>query len=180
MKLTSMFAAAAAFAILTGCESPTPGLLSAEPVATANDTAIDDALLGTWQERGSKDLVAIVRPADGGGYKIALMSGGGVMGFQAQFIRVKDAEFLDLSPSDDNDFRIPGHAIMRLWIDGPALKWAFLDSDWLKQQAAALLSHSADGKMQLFSPTAAVRAFVAAHGADDKAYGQVATWERVQ
>jgi len=102
------------------------------------------------------------------------------MGFQAQFIRVKDAEFLDLSPSDDNDFRIPGHAIMRLWIDGPALKWAFLDSDWLKQQAAALLSHSADGKMQLFSPTAAVRAFVAAHGADDKAYGQVATWERVQ
>jgi len=180
MKLTAMLAAAAACAILTGCESPTPGLLSAEPVATVEDAAIDPALLGTWQEPGDHDLTAIVRQGDGGGYQIALVSGGGLTKFQAALFRVKDAEFLDLSPADDDDFRIPGHAIMRVWIDGPALTWAFLDSAWLKQKAATLATHTAGDKMQLFSPTAAVRAFVAAQGADDKAYGQMATWERVQ
>jgi hypothetical protein len=180
MKLTSMLAALAAFAILTGCDAPTPGLLSLEPVATAGDTAADSALPGTWQSQGDKDLIAIIRQADDGGYQIAALSGGSVMNFQAKLFRVKDAEFLDLSPSDDNDFRIPGHAVARVWIDGPAFRWAFLDSDWLKQKAAALATHTRDGKMQLFSPTDAVRAFIAANGTNDQAYGQMATWQRVQ
>jgi len=178
MKLRAMLAAFAAIAILTGCDSPAPGLLSVEPVATSKEMAVDTALLGTWQE-GDKDLVAVIRQGDSGGYQISVLSGSTVMTFQAQLFRVKDAEFLDLAPADDNDFRIPGHAIMRFWIDGPALRWAFLDSDWLKQQAAALPAHTADGKMQLFAPSAAVRALVAASGADDNAYGQVATWQRM-
>jgi hypothetical protein len=179
MKLTLMFAALAALAILTGCESPAPGLLSLEPVATAKDTAIDAALLGTWEEQGSKDLFAIIRQGDSGGYRISVVSGGSVMGFQALMFRVGETEFLDTAPADDNDFRIPGHAVIRLWITGSTLRWAFLDSDWLKQQTTALTTHDAGGKMQLFSPTATVRAFVAANGADDKAYGEVATWQRV-
>ena len=178
MKRTAMLAALAAITILTGCESPAPGLLSVEPVVTAKDTAIDNALLGTWQE-GDKDLVAVIRPGDSGGYQIAVLSGSEVTNFQAQLFRVNEAEFLDLSPADDNDFRIPGHAIMRLWINGPGLRWAFLDSDWLKQQATALAAHTSDGKMQLFSPTASVRAFIAANGVNDKAYGQIATWQRM-
>lgn len=180
MKLTSMLATLAACAILAGCDSGTPALLSVEPVATAKDAAIDAALLGTWEEQGDKDLVCIVRQNDQGGYQIAVLSAGSVTGFQAQLFRVGDAELLDLAPSDDNDFRIPGHAIVRLWINGGALRWAFLDSDWLKKQTAALSTHDADGKMQLFSPSATVRAFLAANGASDKAYGKVATWQRLQ
>jgi len=180
MKLTSMLAALAAFAILTGCESPGPALLSLEPVATAKDTAIDSTLLGTWEEQGDKDLAAIVRQGDAGGYRIAVLSGSSVTSFQAQLFRVGEAEFLDLTPADDSDFRIPGHAVMRLWIDGGALRWAFLDSDWLKQQTAVLATHNGDGKMQLFSPSADVRALIAANGANDKAYGKVATWQKVQ
>ncbi|HUB79104.1 MAG TPA: hypothetical protein VMB03_09925 [Bryobacteraceae bacterium] len=180
MKLTSMLAAAAAFAILTGCESPAPGLLSVEPVATAKDTAIDSALVGTWQEQGGQDPMAVIRPGDSGGYAIRVLSGSTVLEFQAMLFRVKDDEFLDLAPADDSDFRIPGHAVMRLWIDGPALKWAFLDSDWLKQRASALAVHTSNDRLQVFSPTAEVRAFVAANGTDDRAYGTVATWERVQ
>jgi hypothetical protein len=180
MKLTSMLVALAGVAMLTGCESPAPGLLSLEPVATAKDTAIDSALLGTWEEQGDKDLVAVIRQGDSRGYQIAVLSGSTVMTFQGQLFRVADAEFLDLAPGDDNDFRIPGHAVMRLWITGSALRWAFLDSDWLQQQAAALATHTGDGKMQVFSPSTAVRAFIAANGADDKAYGKVASWQRVQ
>jgi hypothetical protein len=180
MKLTSMLAALAAFAILTGCDTPTPGLLSLEPVATASDTVTDSGLIGTWQSQGDKDLITIIRQADDGGYQIAALSGGSVMNFQAKLFCVKDVEFLDLSPSDDNDFRIPGHAVARVWIDGPAFHWAFLDSDWLKQKAAALATHTGNGKMQLFSPAEAVRAFIAANGTNDEAYGQMATWQRVQ
>ena len=180
MELTSILAALAAFAILTGCDTLAPGLLSLEPVATANDIATDSALPGTWQSQGDKDLIAIVRQADDGGYQIAALSGGSVMNFQAQLFRVKDAEFLDLSPADDNDFRIPGHAVVRVWVDGPTFRWAFLDSDWLRQRAAALATHTGNGKMQLFSPADTVRAFIAANGANEKAYGQMATWQRAQ
>lgn len=180
MKLTSILAVFAALAILTGCDSSAPALLSLEPVATAKDTAIDTALLGAWEEQGDKDMVAIVRAGEQASYQIAVMSGTSVTGFQAKLFRVGESEFLDLEPSDDNDFRIPGHAIMRLWLTSGLLRWAFLDSDWLKQQAASLATHSGDGKMVLFSPTAAVRAFIAANGVDEKAYGQVATWQRVQ
>jgi len=179
MKLTTILAALAASAILTGCESPTPTLISLEPAATAADTAIDTALLGTWEQPGD-NVIAIVRAADQGGYQIAILAGSSVLGFQAKLLRVDDAEFLDLSPADDNDFRIPGHAIMRLWIDAGALRWAFLDTDWLKQQAARLIAHSADGKTQLFSPSAAIRAFITAYGASDKAYSKVAMWQKVQ
>jgi hypothetical protein len=180
MKLTAMLAALAAFAILTGCESGTPALLSLEPVATAKDAAADSALLGTWQEQGDKDPLAVIRLGDQGGYQIALFSGGSVTNFQARLFRVGDAELLDIAPSDDNDFRIPGHAVMRLWTGASVLRWAFLDSDWLKQKAAALATHSGDGKMQLFSPSADVRALIDANGASEKAYGKVAVWERVQ
>ncbi len=182
MKLTSMLAALAAFAVLTGCETPSPALLSLEPVATAKETAIDSALLGAWEEQSDKDLVALIRQGDHGGYQIAVLGSSvnsSVMSFQAQLFRVGDAEFLDLAPADDNDFRIPGHAIMRLWINSGVLRWAFLDSDWLKEQTTALATHNGDGKMQLFSPSATVRAFIAANGANDKAYGQVATWQKV-
>ena len=180
MKIKGTLAAAAAIVILSGCESGVPALLSLEPVATGKDTAIDTALLGTWEESGNKDLTAIIRSGDRGGYQIAIVAGGSVMGFQARLIRIHESEFLDLEPSDDNDFRIPGHAIMRLWVEGSLLRWAFLDSDWLKQQAAALATHTGDGKMQIFSPTTDVRAFLAAIGENDKAYGKVATWQKTQ
>ena len=180
MKLASILLLFAGLGILTGCEPIVPSLLSVEPVATAKDAAIDPSLVGTWEQQGEKDLLAIVRPADQGGYQIAILSGGSVMTFQAKLFRVNQSEFLDLAPSDDNDFRIPGHAIARVWIDGGSFRSAFLDSDWFKQQCAALITHSGDNKMQLFSPTAAVRSLLAASGESDKAYGKITTWSKAQ
>jgi len=179
MKLT-MLATITAIAMLTGCESPAPTMLSIEPIATAKDTTIDAGLIGTWEEPGDHDLIAIVRSSDQGGYQIAVLSGNSVASFQAKLIRVNDMEFLDLAPGDDNDFRLPGHAVMRLWPNGASLRWAFLDSDWLKEQAAALYTHSSDGKMQIFSPAESVRAWIVANGGNDKAYGKVVTWEKAQ
>ena len=182
MKLTSMIlaaAAAAGFAVLTGCDS-TPSLLSLDPVATEQDTKGDATLIGTWEGTDDKGTLCVIRNGDKSGYEITLLSGGSPTGFRAQLFLVKDAEFLDVAPSDDNDFRAPGHAVARIWPGIGTLRWAFLDSDWLKQQAAQLATHTADGKMLLLSPGAAVRAFIAANGSNDQAYGKVANWQKVQ
>lgn len=180
MKFASILLISAGLAILSGCETVVPSLLSVEAVATAKDNAIDSSLIGTWEQQGEKDLLAIVRPADQGGYQIAILAGGTVMTFQAKLFLINQSQFLDLAPSDDNDFRIPGHALARVWIGGGTFRSAFLDSDWFKQQCAALITHSGDNKMQLFSPTAAIRAVLAVSGESDKAYGKTTTWSKTQ
>jgi len=116
-----------------GRDTPTPSLLSLDPVGTEQDTAADPGLPGTWESPTGKGALCIIRPGDNNGYDISLLSGGSPAGFQAQLFRVGPAEFLDVVPSDDNDFRVPGHTLARIWTAGGGLKWAFLDSDWLKQ-----------------------------------------------
>jgi len=57
---------------------------------------------------------------------------------------------------------------------GGTLRWAYLDTEWLRKQAAQLLPNRADDKrMVLTAPGAAVRAFVAKFGVDDKAHGML-------
>lgn len=180
MKLFSMLPALAGFLVLTACDTPSPALLSVDGVTTEKDTAADAALPGAWETPGDKDSLCIVRPAEQAGYTITFFSGSSSLGFQAQLFREGDAEFLDVTPADDNDFRLPGHAIARIWTAGTMLRWAFLDSDWLKQQAGQIATHVSDGKMLLLSPPTAVRAFLAANGANDKAYGKVVEWQRAR
>jgi len=179
MKLTTTILAAAGFLVLAGCDTPTPSMLSLEPVATEQDTAAEPGLPGAWESATDKDTVCIIRPGDNHGYNILLVSGTSVTGFQAQVFREGPAEFLDVVPADDNDFRVPGHAVARIWTGGGELKWAFLDSDWLKHETSQLKTHTAGEKMLLLSPGANVRSFIATSGRDDKAYGAVVTWQKV-
>jgi len=180
MKLTMTILAAAGFLVLAGCDTPTPSMLSLEPVATEQDTAVDAGLSGVWEMPGDKDTMCIIKQDDHNAYKITFLGGGSPVGFQAQLFREGPAEFLDVVPADDNDFRVPGHAVARIWTGGGELKWAFLDSDWLKHEAAQLKTHTASEKVLLLSPGAAVRNFIATSGRDDKAYGAVVTWQKVQ
>jgi len=180
MKLTSMLAALAGFLALTGCETPTPVLLSLEAVATAQETAIDPALVGAWEDPSDSSTLCVIRRSEHSGYQIVVLAGNSPVAFQAQLFKVGDVELLDVAPADDNDFRIPGHAVARVWPTAGSLRWAFLDSDWLKQHAASLATHDSEGKMLLLSPAADVRAFIAANGANDKAYGKETTWQKVQ
>ena len=74
-----------------------------------------------------------------------------------------------------------GHAVVRIWTGGGSLRWTYLDTDWLRQQASQLLPSRADDKrMVLTAPGAAVRAFVAKLGVDDKAHGDATEWQSVQ
>ena len=88
---------------------------------------------------------------------------------------------LDLTPEGSDDFQIAGHALVRIWTEGGALRWSYLDTEWLRKQAAQLLPNKTDDKrMVLTAPGAAVRAFVAKFGVDDKAHGDAFEWQRVQ
>jgi hypothetical protein len=179
MKFLTLMLAAAGFVVLTGCETP-PSLISLDPVVTDQDTAVDGALTGAWEVPGDDDQVCIIKRDDHNGYKIALLGNGEPIKFQARIFRVGPAEFLDVVPADDNDFRVPGHALARIWTGASTLKWAFLDTDWLKQAAAQLTPHTADGKTLLLAPGAAVRSFLTTSGVDDKAHGDVTTWQKMQ
>jgi hypothetical protein len=179
MKLTWMLPALAAFLILTGCDNPSPTLLSLDPVASDKDSAVDSALVGSWESAGDH-TICVVRRDDHLGYQFTVLSGINALSFQAQLLHVEDAELLDVTPTDDNDFRVPGHALVRIWTSGGALRWAFLDSDWLKKQAEKLVTRESGGKLLLLSPAEAVRDFIAKNGASEKAYGKVATWQKLQ
>ena len=178
MKLTSMLLVLAGALILTGCD--TPALLSLEPVVTDQDAAFDPTLLGTWEADHGNDLCIIRRDGDTG-YAITHVSGGSVRQFSARLFRVGEASVLELTPEGTDDFQIAGHAVVRIWTGGGTLRWAYLDTEWLRKQAAQLLPNRADDKrMVLTAPGAAVRAFVAKYGVDDKAHGDAFEWQRVQ
>jgi hypothetical protein len=178
MKLTSMLLALAGVLILTGCDNP--ALLSLEPVVTDQDAVFDTTLLGTWGASQDKDLCIFRRDGDSG-YAITYVSGGDVRQFSARLFRVGEVSMLDLTPEGSDDFQIAGHALVRIWTGGGTLRWTYLDTEWLRKQASQLLPNRADDKrMVLTAPGAAVRAFVAKYGVDDKAHGDATEWQRVQ
>ena len=181
MKLTSMFLALAGALILAGCDNP--ALLSLDPVVTDEEAVFDPTLLGTWaadQGKDTKDLCIFRRDGDSG-YTITWVSGGDARQFSARLFRVGEVSMMDLTPDGSDDFRIAGHALVRIWTGGGTLRWAYLDTEWLRKQASQLLPNKTDDKrMVLTVPGAAVRAFVAKYGIDDKAHGDATEWQRVQ
>jgi hypothetical protein len=180
MKLTSMFLALAGALILTGCDSP--ALLSLDPVVTDQEAVFDPTLLGTWGTNQDKDKDLCIFRRDGAsGYAITYVSDGSARQFTARLFRAGEASMLDLTPESSDDFQIAGHAVVRIWTEGGALRWTYLDTEWLRKQASQLLPNRAgDKRMVLTAPGAAVRAFVAKYGVDDKAHGDTAEWQRVQ
>jgi hypothetical protein len=178
MKLTSMFLALAGALILTGCDNP--ALLSLEPVATDQEAVFDPTLLGTWGTNQDKDLCILRRNGDSG-YAITYVSDRSARQFVARLFRVGESSMLDLTPDGTDELQIAGHAVVRIWTKGGTLRWAYLDTEWLRKQASQLLPNRTDDKrLVLTAPGAAVRAFVAKYGVDDKAHGDIVEWQRVQ
>ena len=175
-----MLLALAGCLFLTGCDE-TPSLLSIDPVVTDKDSKSDPALAGTWESADDKGPLYIIRSSEKGGYDLICVETGGSapLTFHGQLFRVGEAELLDLAPTEESDFRIPGHAFARIWTGG-TLRWTFLHSDWLKQQAGKLATRMVGDRMLVLSPGEAVRAFLEANGENEKAYGPIAMWRRIQ
>ncbi|HYW48773.1 MAG TPA: hypothetical protein VE959_38265 [Bryobacteraceae bacterium] len=181
MKLATLALAtvAAAAVGMTGCDSPS--LLSLDPFVTRDAAVFDAGLLGTWTEGAKDDSdLCIIRPGADAGYRITYVGGAAAQQYDALMFSVGDARILDLSPANSDDFSIAGHVPVRVWIEGSQLRWSYLDSEWLREQAGRQLAvRSLEKRMLLSAPGAATRSFLTKYAADEKAHGGIATWQRL-
>ena|ERR1017187_725574 len=179
MRFPMILLALAGTLVLAGCDSPS--LLSLDPAVTDQEASFDASLLGTWQTGQGGDL-CIFRRGDGNAYTVTYVSDGTSRKFDARLFPEGLATLLDLSPQDADEFQVPGHALIRIWTTGGSLRWTFLDSEWLRQQAALELPSRArdNNRMLLTAPAAALRGVLAKYAADDKAHGDIEEWQRLQ
>jgi hypothetical protein len=174
MKPVLLIATLASLA-MTGCSD----LLSVDPIATKEMAVKDANLVGAWTAQADDSGTVIVRQKDAG-YEIQYVDGESVSRFRALVFRVGNAEFLDVTPQNEVPFSIAGHALVRVWTSAATLRWAYLDSEWLRGQAGKTLESRKIGKQLLVtSPGDAVLELVKKFGADDKAHGDIVTWNKL-
>jgi hypothetical protein len=152
-------------AVLSGCSN----VISVNGFAPDNLTVQNPALPGVW---AGDDSVFIVKAKDRG-YTIAMVEKGkNTANFEARLFRAGNAEILDLQPAGDEDpFQLPVHTPVRIWVDEHTLKFAWLDSLWMRKAAREQLATQDRGdRLLITSPSDAVMKFVLLNGSDDRAY----------
>jgi len=174
-------AVAAGAALLTGCD--TNMLMSLDPFVTEEQAVFEPGLIGVWGsgEAGDSDL-CIIRRSGERGYKITYAGEKDApLVFDALLFHTGEAAVLDLTQSDAGDFAVAAHIPVRVWIEGGQFRWAYLDSEWLREQAGKQLANrGVQKRMLLAAPGAAVRGFVMKYAGDERAHSGITTWERVQ
>jgi hypothetical protein len=154
-------------------------MVALRPFVTDAEAVQDPRVIGVWSD--SDDLF-IVR-ANGNGYAISYSSKKEpiVYKLKAQMLKVGEARILDVTPAEDDSFRISAHTPLRVWIDGASLRVACLDSKWLRERAGKELAVEDVGdRLVITSPQEAVTRFLLAYGADERSYGEVSTLTREQ
>ena len=179
MRVSMILLALAGGLVLVGCDSP--ALISLDQAVTDQEAVFDSTLLGTWDAGQGGDL-CIFRRGDGNAYTVTYISDNSSRKFDARLFQAGQARLLDLSPQDSDDFQVAGHALIRILGSNGSLRWTFLDSEWLRQQAAqALPNRTRDsGKLLLTAAAASLRDFLAKYAGDDRSHGDVEEWQRLQ
>lgn len=178
MKYAALTLALAGAALLTGCSS----LISLNPFVTDAQAVSDPVLVGTWRAPDKDDKDFIVIQQSGSAYKIHYSDGKSTaLDFEGRVIRVGDAELMDLVSAGDDSFSAHVHMALRLWPQAGTLQWAWLQSDWLKDQAKQTLATQPSGDRTLITtPGDPVYQFLKKFGADSKAYGETTSFVRAQ
>lgn len=163
MKFASFVCVAAGAVMLTGCSS----LVSLNPFVTDQEAIADPSLAGTW--KGSDGELYVIEQS-GPAYTITYSKDKDTAKFQARVMKAGDLEVLDLVAEDNDPFRVPVHVAVRIWPEGSSLRWTFLDSQWLREQAGSLAKRPVGDRTMLMAPGDAVRELVMKYGADAGAY----------
>ena len=165
MRIPQLVLAVAGTLMCTGCSE----LISLHPFVSDKEAVQDARLLGVWVD---EDDTYQVRQ-DGNGYLINYTEkkATNVYKLKAKMLKVGDARILDLTPVEEDPFRLAVHTPVRVWFEGATLKIAFLHSQWMKDHAAAELAvQDAGDRMLITSPDEAVTHFLMTYGGDDRAY----------
>jgi hypothetical protein len=167
MRYPAMILALAGAALLTGCST----LISLNPFVAAAQAVSDPALVGTWKDTSGDGKGRIVIEQRGSVYAIRFEGFDKPMNFQGRLTRVGDAELMDVVSTEGHDLAVAVHLVVRLWPSAGTLKWVYLESDWLKDQAKqALATQPSGGDTLITTPGDAVAQFLKKFGADPRAY----------
>ncbi len=159
----------------TGCTT----LLSLHPAVTAADAVVNPALAGAWGTESGGDYF-IVQAGEDKTYQITAVSDKSVWKFTGRLVRIEGAEILDLVAQGDEPFRVPAHFFVRVWPSANTLEWAFLDSDWVKAEAAKLATAPMENGVLVTVPTAAAGEFLKKAGPDRRACGKTQAMRRIR
>jgi hypothetical protein len=176
MKPLTLSLVLASAITLTGCST----LVSLNPFVTGEQAVMDPALPGVWTNQDGKETYTIRQ--DGTGYSIRYLSDSSdLYQFKANLMVAGDVKLLDLVPANEDAFQIVVHTPVRVWTEGNTLRFAFLQSDWLKEQAAKQLpTVPANDRTLIIGPGEAVGRFLAKAGADPRAGDEPEVLHRVQ
>jgi hypothetical protein len=158
--------------LLTGCTS----LLSVHPLATEETRVSDEGLLGVW--RDSDNEMYLIREKDRRYEVIFAPRDGSVLQFEGYLVPAGCARILDLQIKKAPEFTIAAHFFVRVERHGDTLRFAFLDSEWLRKQISP-----ETGKRERALLTASsreVRQIVGRYACEDQAYSGEAELRRVR
>jgi hypothetical protein len=163
---------AAALISLAGCS----GVVSLHPFIAGQQAAFDPALLGVWN--GDKEDTLYVIRQDGDGYKIRAIEGNETQSYAAKLFKVGDLRILDLTSTADDPVQVPVHIPIRVWVDAASLRFATLNSTWLKEHAQQLAVEDLEGRLLITAPGDTVLRFLIANGGFDEAYDKPSVLHR--
>ena len=86
------------FILLSGC-----GIFSLQPLYHNKDLLVQTDLIGTWQNKGDKEVVIIDTLGDNK-YEFIMVDGQDTIGFEMGLLKLNNQYFIDLFPSDDCSF----------------------------------------------------------------------------
>jgi len=176
MRLPAVSLALASTLLLAGCSN----LVSLNPFVTEKQAVTDPALSGIWASADGKDLYSIRDTQDGYDIRFTTDSGESVK-FKARLMVAGEVKLLDLIAADENPFQLQVHTPVRVWTDGSTMRMTFLDSGWLREQAAKQIATTPAGDRTLIvAPSDVVREFFLKTGSDAKSYGDPSVLRRLQ
>lgn len=176
MRTTMAIPALIGLLTLSGCTN----LVGLHPFASDEDAFVDASLYGVWANAaGDADYII-----SGDGKALAIRyteKKGEPVRLVARLWKTGDAVFADVTAATDEPFQLRIHSIMRIWRDGETVRMAFLDTDWLREQARlALKLEAVADHLVIVSPASAVKRFLAQAGMDARAYGEPEILHRIR
>jgi len=162
----------AAALLSSGCGD----LLSLHPLYSERDKVFDTAYEGQWE---NKDDRLTVRRA-GDHYDVTLktkLSPSQPVEYEVRFVEIGGARFADILLVESL-----GHMFLKVRVSESQLRFAFFDSEWLRERIPHEKSVLAQGKTQavLTARTPELRNLVAKYGSDPKAYDQETVLDRMK
>jgi hypothetical protein len=188
MKTRNLIAIGAAVILLAAC------IPSVNPFYQDKDVVVNAHLVGEWQDAkgGDNPETWSFEQSTNKGYNLTITEQGKTGKFSAHLFQLKEAQFLDLIPTDcdyaTNQADLvafsmfPGHLVLRVAQIEPELKIAACDYDWLgnylETNSTVIAHHTESQRIILTAETADLQKFLLNHQGTNELFREYGTMIR--